>query len=57
MNITTRRHPRTLQAAFGPYTSHQIAEPAPHSRVANIIYTVVCFASLAVVGVLLAIRG
>jgi hypothetical protein len=24
MNNTTRRHPRTLQEAFGPYTSHEI---------------------------------
>ena len=55
--VSTRRYPRTLEQAFGPYTSHQIAEPAPHSRVANIIYTVVCFASMAIVGVLLAWRG
>lgn len=24
---TTRRHPRTLQEAFGPYTSREIYEP------------------------------
>lgn len=25
--MNTRRHPRTLQEAFGPYTSRQIDEP------------------------------
>lgn len=24
---TTRRHPRTMQEAFGPYTDHRIHEP------------------------------
>lgn len=27
MNPTTRRHPRTLNEAFGPYTSQHISEP------------------------------
>lgn len=27
MNITTKRYPRTLEQAFGPYTSHQFDEP------------------------------
>lgn len=27
MNPTTRKFPRTLQSAFGPYTSSEIAEP------------------------------
>lgn len=27
--MNTRRHPRTLNEAFGPYTSHQIEEPRP----------------------------
>ena len=26
MNHTTRRHPRSLNEAFGPYTSHLISE-------------------------------
>lgn len=26
MNNTTRRHPRTLNEAFGPYTSQHISE-------------------------------
>lgn len=28
MNNTTRKHPRTLQEAFGPYTSHNL-DPMP----------------------------
>ena len=27
--MQTRRHPRTLQEAFGPYTSNQIQEDLP----------------------------
>lgn len=27
--MNTRRHPRTLNEAFGPYTSHHIEEPRP----------------------------
>lgn len=27
MNITIRKHPRTLQEAFGPYTDSVIHEP------------------------------
>ena len=27
--MNTRRHPRTLNEAFGPYTSTQIEEPRP----------------------------
>jgi hypothetical protein len=26
MNNTTRKHPRTLQEAFGPYTDHRLHE-------------------------------
>ena len=29
MNNTTKRHPRTMEQAFGPYTSHYIQEPHP----------------------------
>ncbi len=25
--METEKHPRTLQEAFGPYTSHHVAEP------------------------------
>lgn len=28
-NPTTRRHPRTLQQAFGPHTNNVIGEPVP----------------------------
>lgn len=27
MNTTTRRHPRTLNEAFGPYAGQRIVEP------------------------------
>jgi hypothetical protein len=29
MNTTTKRHARTLDEAFGPYTSHIITEDEP----------------------------
>lgn len=39
--MNTRRHPRTLQEAFGPYTSQQV-EPMPAPRrpltLAQILY-------------------
>lgn len=35
--MNTRRYPRTMQQAFGPYTSHYIAEKPepmhPHDRI------------------------
>jgi len=27
--MTTKKHPRTMQEAFGPYTSHTISEAVP----------------------------
>lgn len=41
---TTRRHPRTLQQAFGPYTSREL-EPVPHKpsraeRIADALFAV-----------------
>lgn len=52
MNNTTRKHPRTLQQAFGPYTSDQI-ETEPHfSPAARFVYAavVVGLIALAVFG-------
>lgn len=37
---TTRRHPRTLQDAFGPYTDHHIYETREPSRWAALAYGV-----------------
>lgn len=49
---TTRRHPRTLEQAFGPYTSHHITaqrEPVTLSdKVAGVLLAVAGAAVLAV---------
>lgn len=38
MTPTTRRHPRTLSEAFGPYTSQEIAEEIePFERAERIV--------------------
>ena len=51
---TTRRHPRTLQQAFGPYTSREV-EPMPHKpskaeRIADALFAaalgLICAAGL-----------
>lgn len=40
--MNTRRYPRTLKEAFGPYTDNRICEPAPTSgRSATIVLAVV----------------
>ena len=54
---TTRRHPRSLCEAFGPYTDSHIIETQPRSRFWAAVYAAVCFASFALVGFLLAARG
>ena len=54
---TERRFFRTMQAAFGPYTDSHIIETQPRSRFWTAVYAVVCFASFALVGMLLAFRG
>ena len=54
---TTARFHRTLQSAFGPYTSPHIIETRPRSRAGEIAYGVLLFVALAAVGVLLAWRG
>jgi len=48
--MNTRKYPRTLNEAFGPYTSHDFVEPRPRSHgvfawlyaVAEIALTVIC---------------
>ena len=48
---TTRKHPRTMQEAFGPYTSRQIdEEPVPMILADKVVVTV----SIAVMLTLLA---
>ena len=49
MNITTRRHPRTLQEAFGPYTADRIEAARSESRWHRVMY------ALAVVAIGLAL--
>ena len=41
---TTRRHPRTLQEAFGPYTSCDIYEP-PRRRLGVILPVLLALAA------------
>lgn len=51
---TTRRHPRTLQQAFGPYTSRDVEpmhdEPTRGERIADVLFAValglICAAGL-----------
>lgn len=40
MNNTTRKHPRTMQEAFGPYTSGALHEPADQFDGKDSIYTI-----------------
>ena len=40
MNNTTRKHPRTMQEAFGPYTSGILHEPADQFDGKDFIYTI-----------------
>lgn len=56
--MNTRKHPRTLNEAFGPYCGHQISEPVEpwdwQDKVvlAGSIITVIICAALAVLGVI-----
>ena len=46
MNNTTRKHHRTMQEAFGPYTSGTLHEPADQFDGKDFLYTVLrqsCF--------------
>lgn len=49
MNITTKRYPRTLEQAFGPYTSHQFVEQDPMPAGDKIVVGGCLAAGLAVV--------
>ena len=46
--MNTRRYPRTLQEAFGPYTSNHIEEPAERHWQDWAVYAVCLFAVLLV---------
>lgn len=41
-DMQTRRYPRTLQEAFGPYTSTQIEEPSAPVHPADKVVLVAC---------------
>lgn len=49
MNNTTRRHPRSLNEAFGPHTSHIITEPQEHSDWDGVVIILGCIAAVAIV--------
>ena len=69
--MQTRKYPRTMQEAFGPYTSHDIdavnccnqncrqGRDCPHRKnmLADLALVVVGLAIFAFIGVLLAWRG
>jgi hypothetical protein len=55
--MNSRRYPRTLAEAFGPYTSNVIETERHKSRLGTFLYGVLLFAALAGIGVLLAVRG
>lgn len=46
--MQTRKYPRTLQEAFGPYTSTRIEEPAPKMHKADAIVLWFCAGAAAV---------
>lgn len=39
--MNTRRYPRTMQEAFGPYTSHDIHEPFEYKPTELFVFAVV----------------
>ncbi len=50
---TTRKHPRTLEEAFGPYARGPILSPSARNRREDRITTVACtLAALALVAIL-----
>ena len=44
--MITRRHPRTLQEAFGPYTSRDLHVPIEPDRQARYIFMAICVAAI-----------
>lgn len=52
MNTTTRRHPRTLNEAFGPYAGRHIVEPQdPMPQADRIVVGISIVAGLALVAI------
>lgn len=50
MNTTTRRHPRTLNEAFGPYCGCQIVEqPDPMPKADRIVVGICAAAAMALI--------
>ena len=48
--MQTRKYPRTLQEAFGPYTSRDFVEPVPRSQqVFTWLYVIAILALIAMV--------
>ncbi len=54
--MNTRRHPRTLEEAFGPYTSKEFAEPEDPMPAADVIVVAAC-AIAALVLTVMALMG
>jgi hypothetical protein len=48
---TTRKHPRTLQEAFGPYTDSRIADTDDRHRVYDLVIAVIAVAVLALIAI------
>ena len=47
--MNTRKYPRTLQEAFGPYTSRDFVEPVPRShRVFALLYVIAILALITI---------
>ena len=56
--MTTRRHPRTLQEAFGPYCSRELYAPARRlTPFGQFLRAAAVVALFALMGVLMAWRG
>jgi hypothetical protein len=53
--MQTRRYPRTMQEAFGPYTSNDLR--APDEKAGGGWYVAIVLACFAAIGVMLAWRG
>lgn len=56
---TTRRYPRTMQEAFGPYTGRELYEPPDprRERLNALAAFLVTLGAMAAAGVVLAWRG
>lgn len=48
--MNTRKYPRTLNEAFGPYTSREFNEPREYSRGFIVAYAVTAVMALLVIG-------